>query len=117
MKLYKLSLIAALALGSLLVCTSNASAQNQNANTNAPTRPRHGPPSVEQRVERMTTELKLTDDQKTKVTALFEADAKKMHELRSDTTLTREEQREKFRAMRTESDGKLKQILTPEQWE
>ena len=65
----------------------------------------------------MNTELKLTDDQKTKVTALFEEDAKKMRELRNDKNLTREDQREKFRAMRTESESKLKQILTPEQWE
>ena len=114
MKLHKLSLVAALALGSLLACTI---ASAQDGNTNAPKRERRGPPSVEQRVERMTTELKLTDDQKTKVTALFEEDAKKMRELRNDKNLTREDQREKFRAMRTESDSKLKQILTPEQWE
>ena len=118
MKMHKLSLVAALALGSLLVCTSNASAQTENTNTNAPARrERRGPPSVEQRVERMNAQLKLTDEQKTKVTAMFEEDAKKMRELRNDKNLTREEQREKFRAMRTESESKLKQILTPEQWE
>jgi Spy/CpxP family protein refolding chaperone len=115
MKMHKLSLGAALALGSLLVCTLTASAQD--ANTNAPKRERRGPPSVEQRVDRLSTELKLTDEQKTKVTALFEDDAKKMRELRSDKNLTREEQREKFRSMRSESESKLKQILTPEQWE
>jgi Spy/CpxP family protein refolding chaperone len=115
MKIHKLSLGVALALGSLLVCTSAAFAQDSNANT--PKRERRGPPTVEQRVDRMATELKLTDDQKSKVTALFEEDAKKMKELRGDKNLTREEQREKFRAMRTESENKLKQILTPEQWE
>jgi hypothetical protein len=59
MKIPKLSLLAALALGGLLAYTSNASAQNQNTNTNAPARrERRGPPSVEQRVERLNAELK-----------------------------------------------------------
>lgn len=116
MKMHKLSLVVALALGSLLVYTSTASAQTTNTNPPA-RRERRGPPTVEQRVDRMTTELKLTDEQKTKVTALFEEDAKKMRELRNDKNLTREDQREKFRAMRSESESKLKQILTPEQWE
>ena len=120
MKMHKLSLVAALALGSLMVCSTVTSAEdaNANTNTNAPAnRPRRGPPTVEQRVERMTTQLKLTDEQKTKVTAVLEDSAKQMRELRNDKNLTRDEQREKFRAMRTETDSKLKQILTPEQWE
>jgi len=120
MKMHKFSSVAALVLGSLLVCTVISSAEDANSNTNgnAPAkRERPRPPSVEQRVERMSTDLKLSDEQKAKVTALFEEDSKKMRELRSDKNLTRDEQREKFRAMRSESNTKLKQILTPEQWE
>jgi len=118
MKIHKLSLLAALTLGGLLAGAGNALAQNQNTNTNAgPRHERRRPPSVEQRVERMNAELNLTEEQKTKVTALFEEDAKKMQELRGNKELTREEQREKFRAMRAQSESKLKQILTPEQWE
>jgi Spy/CpxP family protein refolding chaperone len=119
MKMHKFSLVAALALGSLMACTGLTSAQdaNANTNTNAPANRPRRPPTVEQRVDRMATQLKLTDEQKTKVTAVLEDSAKQMRELRNDKNLTREEQREKFRAMRTESDSKLKQILTPEQWE
>jgi len=114
MKMHKFSLIAALAMGGLIVCALNSSAEETNAPAKAP---RHGPPGAQQRVERMSSELKLTDDQKTKLSALFESEAKKMRELRNDTTLTKEERGEKFRAMRTENEAKLKQILTPEQLE
>jgi hypothetical protein len=65
----------------------------------------------------MATELKLTDDQKTKITALLEEEGKKMRELRNDTNLSKEERGEKLRAMRTENETKLKQILTPDQYE
>jgi periplasmic protein CpxP/Spy len=110
MRLYKYSLIAALALGSLLVSTTVSSAQDTKGG-------KKGRATVEQRVERMTTELKLNDSQKTKVTSLLEADQKKMQELRADTSLSQEQRREKFRALRDESDKKMKEILTSDQWE
>jgi len=65
----------------------------------------------------MASELNLTPEQKTKVTALFEQESKKRQELRADTTLSREEKREKGRAMMAEQEKKLKAILTPEQTE
>lgn len=108
----KLSLVAALAVGGLLASATITCAQNSNAQK----RDRKGP-SVEQRVERMNTEVNLTADQKTKVTALFEEDGKKMRELRQDTSLSQEDRRAKMRTMREESDKKLKAILTPDQWQ
>jgi len=104
--------MAVLALGSLLACTSISSAQSTSATNRGE---RRG--SVQQRVERMNSELNLTADQKTKLTALFEADAKKRQELRADTSITREQKREKVQAMMAEQDKKLKEILTPDQFE
>ena len=104
----KLSLVAALAVGGLLACATVTSAQDA---------PKKKGPTVEQRVDRMNTELNLTADQKTKVTALFEDSQKKMRELRQDTSLSQEDRREKVRGMREAEDKKLKEILTPEQWE
>jgi Spy/CpxP family protein refolding chaperone len=49
------------------------------------------------KVERLTKELNLTDEQKTQVEALFK------------------EQHEKFKALHEETNTKLKTILTPEQ--
>jgi Spy/CpxP family protein refolding chaperone len=104
----KLSLIAALAVGGLLAGATITSAQDT---------PKKKGPSVEQRVDRMNTEVTLTADQKTKVTALFEEDAKKMRELRQDTSMSQEDRRAKGRELREASDKKLKEILTPAQWD
>jgi hypothetical protein len=65
----------------------------------------------------MASELKLNDEQKTKVTALLESSAKKRQELRADTSLSREDRREKSRAFMKEQDKKLKEILTKDQFE
>ncbi len=105
-------MMAALALGTLLTCATPAPAQT----TNAPGRGERRM-TVQQRVDRMASELKLTDDQKTKVTALLEAQGKKRQELRADTSLSRDERREKTRAFMQEQNKKLKEILTPEQFE
>ena len=115
MKLYRLSIVAALALSGLLMLTSSSPAQNSNSNTNTNTRPERRAPNIKQRVERLSTELNLTDDQKTKVTALFEKEAKDMRALRDETDgATR---REKMRTIRQEQDKELKAILTPDQQE
>ncbi len=109
--------MAAMMMGGLLACSSLGLAQNTNAPaTNAPARGERRM-TVQQRVDRMTTELKLTDEQKTKVTALFEAGEKKRQEMRADTSLTQEERREKGRSFMQEQNKKLKEILTPEQFE
>jgi len=65
----RLSLIAAMALGGLLACSTLVTAQDS---TNAPARRGKGGFSVEQRLERMTTQLDLTDAQKPKVKAVLE---------------------------------------------
>ena len=110
MKMNRFSLAAALALalGGALACADVATAQS----TNAPARNRR--PSAEQQLERMTTELSLTDAQKPKVKEWLENSAKQRQELR---TLAQDERAEKRRSMMAEQNKKLKEILTPEQFE
>ncbi len=110
MKTHKIRLMTVLALGGLLAVTSMAYAQNSKEGSGGQ---RRGG-SVQQRVDRLTTELKLTDEQKTKVTALLESQAKKRQELQN---LTPEDRREKVRSMMQEQTKKMKEILTPEQFE
>jgi Spy/CpxP family protein refolding chaperone len=93
----------------MLTSTSSA----QNTNTNAPQQRRA--PNIKQRVERLSKELNLTDDQKTKVTALFEKEGKEMRDLRGETD--RDTRREKMRTLRQDQDKELKTILTPDQQE
>jgi Spy/CpxP family protein refolding chaperone len=118
MKTYKLSLIAALALGGLMACASLATAQDNKDSKGSQGQPRGGGRmSVESRMERLTTELSLTDAQKPKVKAVLEETQKKMGEIRGDSSLSQEQRREKFTAIREEETKALKPILTPEQME
>ena len=100
----KLSLIVAVALGTVVACSM---ATAQEAGKDAAKKKGY---SVDQRLERMTTQLNLTDEQKPKVKAVLENTAKKMKDLAP------EERREKGRALREEELKKFKEILTAEQY-
>jgi periplasmic protein CpxP/Spy len=106
----KLSLIIAVALGSLVACSL---ATAQEAGKDAAKKGKRGF-SAEQRLERMSTELKLTDEQKPKVKAVLEDSSKKMQGLRD---LPQDERRTKMQEIRTEENKKFKEILTPDQAE
>ena len=100
-------------MASLLAFASVSSAQNTNTTNRAG---RRGA-TLEQRVERISTELKLNDDQKAKLKALFQKQAKERREIVADTNLPRPERREKMRALAGEEKSQLKTILTSEQFE
>jgi Spy/CpxP family protein refolding chaperone len=107
MKINKLSVIAGLALGSLVATGNMAIAQDQKGGGQ-----RRGP-SVEQRMEKMTEDLKLTDEQKPKVKAILEETQKKREEL---SGVPREERREKVRGIVEKENKKLKEVLTADQY-
>ncbi len=111
MKKQKIGWLAAVAVGSLLVSSYSSFAQDNNP------RRRGGPPAIEQRLDRMEKELNLTADQKTKIKAVMEKDAKAREEVFRDSSLTREQRREKMRARAEEQDKEIKAILTPEQYQ
>ncbi len=102
----KLSLMVAVALGALMACSV---ATAQVAATKKDDAKKKGF-SAEQRLERMSSTLNLTDEQKPKVKAVLEETGKKMQ------ALAPEERREKGRAIREEEMKKFKEILTPEQF-
>jgi Spy/CpxP family protein refolding chaperone len=106
----KLSLIVALALGGLIACSSVAMAQD-----NATPKKKRGFPTVEQQMERLTTELTLTDAQKPKVEGVLKDMSKKRTDLYSDQNMDRQERRDKMQAIMDEQTKKMKEILTPEQ--
>jgi hypothetical protein len=103
MKINRISLIAALALGGLIACSTMVSAQD------APKKGKRGPT-----IEQLTESLKLTDEQKPKVQAVLDEGAKKRAELRD---LPQDERREKMQAFMEEQNKKMKDILTSEQYE
>ena len=69
---------------------------------------------MQERLDKMSEELKLTDEQKEKVKEAFRAQFEKMRGLRDASP---EERREKGKAMMDEQDKKMKEILKPDQYE
>jgi periplasmic protein CpxP/Spy len=77
--------------------------------------PRRGA-NIEQRIEQLDKELKLTADQKTKLKTYLEGERKKNQDIRADTSLTREQRQEKMRAVRDDLSKEMKSVLTSEQF-
>jgi Spy/CpxP family protein refolding chaperone len=111
MKILKLSVIAAVAMGALLAYTTTATAQDNSDKGGKGGK--RGQMTVEQRLDRMTKDLTLTDAQKPKVKEVLEEQDKKMQGIRD---LPQDERRTKFRESREEMSKKLKDILTPDQY-
>jgi len=113
MKMQKVSLMAALAAGALIALSPLVRAEDK------PTPPANHPPTgqraemAKERLAKMAEELKLSEDQKTKVAAAMKAQAEAMRGIREATP---EERKEKMKAGRAEMDKQMKSILTPEQY-
>ena len=112
MRLHRASILT-VAVAGLLVFTGASQAQDTNTNKRAERRR----VSVQQRVDRLTTELKLNEDQKAKMAALLQNQVKQRRELIADKNLSRDERREKMRAIGQDEKKELKTILTAEQLE
>ena len=120
MKATKISLMAALIAG-VLVAYSPA-VQAQDAKESKPAPKREGQPggaggqrgeAAKERLNKLAEELKLTDEQKTKVEAAMKEQGEKMRGLRDAPA---EERQAKMKAGREEMSKKMKGILTPEQF-
>jgi periplasmic protein CpxP/Spy len=114
MKMHKVSLMAALVAGALVALAPTLRAQDKK-----PARPEGGPPAgqrgemAKERLAKLSEELSLTADQKTKVEAAMKEQAETMRGLRD---ATQEERREKMQAARKGFDAKMKGILTADQY-
>jgi Spy/CpxP family protein refolding chaperone len=97
----------------------NAPAGAQDAQQEAPPQaaPKMAPghESVDARLDRMSKELNLTQEQKDKIRPLLEEQNKQMGELRNNTSLTPEQKRDKARVTMVETREKIVAVLTPEQ--
>ncbi len=116
MKATKISLMAALIAGVLVAYTPASYAQDAQKPEGRPGAAggQRGEMAKE-RLDKMTEELKLTADQKTKVETALKEQQEKMRGAR-DSTTTPEERREKMQAGREELNKKMKGILDAEQF-
>jgi periplasmic protein CpxP/Spy len=114
MKLSKISVIAAMVLGGLVAGSTIVRAADDATPKG---KGKGNRMTVEQTLEKLTTELTLTDAQKPKVKEVLEDTSKKRQELMADSSTPQDERRTKFRALMDDQEKKLKEILTPDQME
>ena len=73
-----------------------------------------------QRVENLSKQLNLTEDQKPKILVIYQDEAKQRQALRQDTSLSRQDRMEKMRAVEQSTRKQIETILTDDQkkkWE
>jgi Spy/CpxP family protein refolding chaperone len=72
-------------------------------------------PTAEQRLQRMTQALNLTEDQQDKIKPILENESTQMQSLRSDTSLSQEDRMAKMKQIRENATSEINPILTPDQ--
>jgi Spy/CpxP family protein refolding chaperone len=120
MKTTKFSAMVAITLAGLVTLAPMARAQDNKSpdskpKTDAPQRPRGG--NQKERLNKMAEDLGLNADQKDKFQAAMKEQADKRSELQKDTALSQEDRRTKMGEIRKNTTAKVKEILTPEQFE
>lgn len=119
-------LAAMLAIGTLMVSTVPAMAQDNSTPQTAPAGAQdggpgsmgghHDPAQMEQhQLDMMTKRLSLTPDQVTQVKAIDDAQRTQMMALRGDTSMSREDKHGKMMAMRQDRESKIRAVLTDDQ--
>ncbi len=89
----------------------------QSEQQGGPPQGRRGPmmQTPEERLDRLSKELKLTDDQKEKIKPILQNESDQMKSLRDDTSMSREDRRAKVMDLRQKTDEGIKAVLNPDQ--
>jgi Spy/CpxP family protein refolding chaperone len=81
----------------------------------APTgKPAHGG-AVEMRMEKLSQQINLTDEQKTKIRPLLRHETERIREVRSNTSLSQGETQRRIKLIRGDTNQRMGEFLTPEQ--
>ncbi len=75
----------------------------------------HAAFSPEERLQRLSKQLNLSDEQKDKIKPILESEAKKMQELRQDNSAASQDRRAKFQQLRQDTLAQIRPILNPDQ--
>lgn len=73
------------------------------------------PGGLEQRLQRLSSRLNLSEDQKKQIRPILDEELGQLKDLRNDTKLSKEEKRTKFKEIANATFDKIHQLLTPEQ--
>jgi hypothetical protein len=75
----------------------------------------HKRPSVDKQVKHLTKALKLSDDQQAKVRSALEDQHKQMEQIRSDSSLSRDNRISKMKEIRDSTNTQIKAVLNDDQ--
>jgi len=114
MKMNKIGWLAIVAAGAMFTFNPGLRAAEGEGGKKSEGGPGNRMAGLQERLDKMSEELKLTDEQKEKVKEAWRAQFEKMRGLRDASP---EERREKGKAMLDEQDKKMKEILKPDQYE
>ncbi|RNC73260.1 MAG: hypothetical protein ED859_00700 [Desulfuromonadales bacterium] len=122
MKRIKLMIAAAVAIAAMTGMNQGALAQTDKGEWQGKGMgPGMGKPGKKQamdpaeRLRRMEKHLGLTEEQKGTIKPILDEEAKELKALREDTSLSRDQKREKLQTLRTKYHDQITQVLTPEQ--
>ena len=73
------------------------------------------PPTAEQRLQRMTQQLNLSEAQQQQIKPILENEAKQMQALRGDSSLSQDDRMAKMTQIRQDSASQIKPILNADQ--
>ncbi len=71
--------------------------------------------TTDERLQRLTQALSLTDDQQQKIRPILESETQQLDALHQSTTLTGPDRRDKMLAIRDTTTSQIKPILNPDQ--
>jgi periplasmic protein CpxP/Spy len=67
------------------------------------------------RLEWLSKQLNLTDDQKAKLKTILEDEGKQMRDVRQDTSLSQDQRQDKMKQIHETTNSQINDILTPDQ--
>lgn len=111
-------LLLSVLMGTLAVSTLPAENPEATPAATEKAKPKPGPGKgdmAKAKLDKLKTELTLTDDQARKIQAIMEEQQKAGKAIRDDASLSKEQKMEKMKAHRAETDTKINTELTPEQ--
>jgi Spy/CpxP family protein refolding chaperone len=111
--LSNLSLIIALALGTLWTTQTTILAQDTNTVGSAKARNAQRKNQFQQ----VAAQLDLTDAQKQQLQPILKDEAQKLKSLRANTTLSRQQKRTQLKSAHQDFVAKIKTVLTPQQFD
>ena len=110
----KRALICALLAVAMACCGTAVYAQTQQGGMAQEGGP-HRPMSPDQRLQHMTRQLNLNEDQQQKIRPLLESEQQQMQSLHQDTSVSQQERRSRMQQIHQSTNEQIKNVLNPDQ--